>query len=232
MDLGQTVQLTKLFQDIEFSQAVQNLSQNPQALQLYLQQAQDKLYKDVIAQKDNSIQRAYGSLSNAAEANEAVISSWQRTKDTDQIQGKLLDEIAADANGVIHDRDLAKRQTEINEWSYGNKRDTLFVYQALFIGLCLSVLLTFLWSRFIIGTGFYSALIFLIAIVFTLIVVDRAQYTNYLRDKRYWNRRIFREEAGKAIPIPSCDSITSAASSAASAASNAAQSAMNELSKL
>jgi hypothetical protein len=223
MDLGQTVQLTKLFQDVEFSQAVQALNQNPQALQVYLQQAQDKLYKDITAQKDNTMTRAYGDLVNAKEADEAVITSWQRTKDTDLVQGKLLDEIAADANGVVHDRDLAKRQTEINEWSYGNKRDTLFVYQALFIGLCLTILLTFLWSRYVIGGGFYSALVFMIALVFALIVVDRAQYTNFLRDKRYWNRRIFNEEAGKAIPVPSCESAEAAASDAYNSAAAAIQ---------
>jgi hypothetical protein len=36
---------------------------------------------------------------------------------------------------------LAKRQNEINEWEAGNKRDTLFIYQMMLVGLSLTIIL-------------------------------------------------------------------------------------------
>jgi hypothetical protein len=41
-------------------------------------------------------------------------------------------------------------------------------------------------------------------IIFILIVVNRSQYTDILRNKRYWNKKIFDGKYGK-IPLPSCE---------------------------
>ena len=103
---------------------------------------------------------------------------------------------------------LLKRQIEINEWSYGNKMDTLFVYQVLFITLSLITILAFLLRFNIIGTTFFFSFSALLLLIFSLIIVNRAQYTNFVRDNRYWNRRKFREQ-GTEINVPSCQSLAS-----------------------
>lgn len=46
-------------------------------------------------------------------------------------------------------------------------------------------------------------------------VVYRSQYTRYVRDGRYWNRRNFVKEGGipiPVVPVPSCSSIEKGAS--------------------
>lgn len=220
MDLNQTIQTTRLFQDVEFSQAVQELSRNPQALQAYLQQAQNRLYNNVTSQKDNSISKAYGDLSTASTANKALLDSWTRVKETEGTQDALLAELTKNASATSQERDVARRQVEINEWTVGNKRETLFIYQALFIGLCLTVVLTYLLMTGVIGHGFYWPSVFLLAFIFALIVANRAQYTIFSRNKRYWNRRNFKEQPGVIVPMPDCQSAATAAQNTLASAQN------------
>jgi hypothetical protein len=138
-------------------------------------------------------------------------------------------------NNVSDASNLLKRQIEINEWSYGNKLDTLFVYQSLFITLTFITILAFLLRFNIIGNTFFYSLSILLLFIFSLIVMNRAQYTNFVRDRRYWNRRKFREQ-GTEINIPSCQTLTSASDYAslvaerqASDAAIRAQKAINKL---
>jgi hypothetical protein len=117
--------------------------------------------------------------------------------------GDVSDNIVSDASNLL------KRQIEINEWSYGNKLDTLFVYQSLFITLTFITILAFLLRFNIISTTFFYSLSILLLFIFSLVVMNRAQYTNFVRDKRYWNRRKFREQ-GTEIQVPSCQTLVSA----------------------
>jgi hypothetical protein len=108
-----------------------------------------------------------------------------------------------DATNITETKNLAGRKYEMNEWSINNKKDTLFVYSILFILLAIAILVTALWRMGVIGTGFWVALIAPLLIIFTFTVVNRSQYTDIFRNKRYWNRRTFKGGYG-AIPIPVC----------------------------
>jgi len=46
-----------------------------------------------------------------------------------------------------YNNDLSSRQSEINEWTYHNKMDTLFVFQLVFISLMTVALLMVLSSQ-------------------------------------------------------------------------------------
>jgi hypothetical protein len=199
--LDQAIQYTQQFQDVELSMALQQLQQDPQALQRFLQNAQDSLYKDVTTQKDGTFQKIYGDLERATAANHAIVYSQQHNGDLDRLQSEVYNSRKGAAEAVTHDRDLAKRQVELNQWSAGNKLDTLFIYQQLFLILCASCILTYLWFRGIVGGMFYSAVLLVLVAIFTFTVVERAQFTQFLRDNRYWNRRKFPAIQGT-IPIP------------------------------
>jgi hypothetical protein len=88
----------------------------------------------------------------------------------------------------ITDADTTKRIYEMNEWTVQNKKDTLFVLSSLFITLSALLLLTVLW-RMGLSTGYTAAIYAVpVVIVFAFIVINRSQYTNNIRDQRYWNR--------------------------------------------
>ena len=85
------------------------------------------------------------------------------------------------------DATTTKRIYEMNEWTVKNKEDTLFVLSSLFITLSALLLLTVLWRM---GISAYTVSIYamLIIIIFVMILINRSQYTNNIRDKRYWHR--------------------------------------------
>jgi hypothetical protein len=194
----------QLFQDIEMSRALSELKQNPQALQAYLQQAQAKLFTDITAAKDETIQKVYGDLQRASDTANAIYYYYKRNTDLDKLQAQVYDSQKGAADAVIHDKDLAKRQYEINQWSSSNKMDSLFVYSQLFIILCTVSLLVFVGYNGILPPMAIAVISLIVIIIFIFTIVNRSQYTNFLRDGRFWNRRKF--PVYNAVPTPNiCD---------------------------
>lgn len=201
--LNQIIDYTQLFQDVELATAVGQLKQNPAELQQFLQNQQGKIYSDVTKQKDSTFQKVYGDLNRASKAQEAVLMLDKRNQELANIQQQIYQNQEKSASAVTEDKNLAGRKYEMNQWSVGNKKDTLFVFSALFILLSALILLTVLWRMGMIGAGLCGGLAAPLIIIFVLIVIYRANFTNVWRDKRYWNRRTFEGKYGK-IPIPLC----------------------------
>jgi len=190
----------QLFQDIELSRAIQQLKDNPQALQAFLQRSQGKLYNDITTAKDETIQKVYGDLQRASDTGNAIYYYYKRNTDLDKLQAQVYNTQKGSADAVIHDKDLAKRQYEINQWSSSNKMDSLFVYSQLFIILCTVSLLVFVGYKGILSITTLSIIFFIVILIFIFTIVNRSQYTNFLRDGRFWNRRKF--PVYNAIPTP------------------------------
>ena len=103
----------------------------------------------------------------------------------------------------INDADTTKRIYEMNEWTVQNKKDTLFVLSSLFIALSILLLLTVLW-RMGISTGHTAAIYAVpVIIIFVFILINRSQYTNRIRDQRYWNREN-RSKKSSALQLSLC----------------------------
>lgn len=90
-----------------------------------------------------------------------------------------------------YNKNLAARQTEINEWSYNNKMDTLFVFQLLFISVLIVCILMMFSYRGVVGKPFVWYIFGILVIVDILVVINRSMYTNQVRDKTQWDRVIF-----------------------------------------
>jgi hypothetical protein len=202
-NLDQIIDYTQLFQDVELATAVGQLKQNPAELQQFLQNQQGKIFSDVTKQKDSTFQKVYGDLSRASKAQEAVLMLDKRNQELANIQQQIYQNQEKSANAVTEDKNLAGRKYEMNQWSVGNKKDTLFVFSALFILLSALILLTVLWRMNTISSALCGGLAAPLIIIFVLIVIYRANFTNVWRDKRYWNRRTFEGKYGK-IPVPLC----------------------------
>jgi hypothetical protein len=99
--------------------------------------------------------------------------------------------VKAHASAVEEDQNLAKRQNEINEWEAGNKRDTLFIYQLMLVGLSLTIILAYLMRIGILGSYMFYGLVLIVLVVVIFTIANRAQYTNSIRDRRFWNKRRF-----------------------------------------
>jgi hypothetical protein len=202
-NLDQVIDYTKIFQDVELATAVGQLKQNPAQLQQFLQDQQGKIFGDVIKQKDSTFQKVYGDLNRASQAQEAILMLDKRNKELADIQQQIYENQKSSADASTDDKNLAGRKYEMNQWSVGNKSETVFVYSMLFIVLSALVLLTALWSAGMISSSLWVGLAAPIIIIFVLVVINRTTYTNVYRDQRYWNRNNFNQKYGK-IPIPLC----------------------------
>lgn len=221
-NLDQIIDYTQLFQDVELATAIGQLKQNPAQLQQFLQDQQTKIYSDVVKQKDSTFQKVYGDLNRATEAQESVLMLNKRNKELININQNVYDNQQKSATAVTEDKNLAGRKYEMNQWSIGNKNDTLFVFSMLFIALSALILITVLWRMGIISSTLWVALGAPIIMIFVLVVVNRSEYTNIFRDKRYWNRREF-GKYGK-IPTPLCPGALSSIESGISSAESGIQS--------
>jgi hypothetical protein len=102
--------------------------------------------------------------------------------------------------------DLANRQTQVNEWAYNNKMDTLFVFQILFISLLFVTILLVLKGQGLVGAGFVWYSMFVVLLLDVIIIVNRSVYTNTRRDSRFWSRKHFSDDNNKASPLARGDS--------------------------
>jgi len=97
--------------------------------------------------------------------------------------------------------ELANRQIEINEWSYNNKMDTLFVFQILFISLALLSVLFYFKGQGLVGGSFVWYAFVIVVLLFVLLLVTRVLYSLSRIDKKEWSRRRF-EGNNAMIPPP------------------------------
>lgn len=202
-NLNQIIDYTQLFQDVELATAVGQLKQNPAQLQQFLQGQQGKVYEDVVKQKDSTFQKVYGDLNRASQAQEAILMLDKRNQELVEITEQIYNNQKGQAGAVTDDKNLSGRKYEMNQWSVGNKNDTLFVFSSLFILLSSLTLLTVLWRMGLLGGGAVGGLAAILIIIFVLIVIYRSNFTNVWRDNRYWNRVNFSGKYGK-IPVPLC----------------------------
>jgi len=104
-------------------------------------------------------------------------------------------------DATTYNTQLASRQIEINQWSFNNKMDTLFVFQILFISmLCVSILMLFSYQG-LIGKPFVWYVFGILLFLDVLIIINRAMYTERIRDKKQWNKVNFPEDNTKVSPL-------------------------------
>ena len=226
-DLDRIIKSAKVYQDIELATAVSELKKNPAQLQAFLQNQQNSVYTDIVTQKDNSFQKVYGDLTRAGKVQESVLMYDKRNKELIDIQEQVYGNQKNSADAVMEDQSMARRKHEMNEWTVGNKNDTLFVFSSLFIMLSGLLLITVLWRMSMLSASLWVGLGAPMILIFVLIVINRSQYTDVLRNKRYWNKQIFEGKYGK-VPLPLCPQLGDDISNMASSLQSSIQKGMTD----
>ena len=210
---------TELNQDIDLATIIAQLSRENKLTE-FINDQQTRIYQDIVKQKDTTFQNVYGNLQNASKAQSAILMLDKRNNELANIQNQIIENQEKSAGAITEDKNLAERKYEMNQWTVSNKNDTLFIFSSLFILLSSLILLTFLLRKFLISSEFYGSLSGILILIFILMVIYRANFTNIWRNNRYWNRRNFDGKYGK-IPVPQCSDISQAATSAADMANQA-----------
>jgi len=125
-----------------------------------------------------------------------------RNKSISDISKDMIAQNNALKNGT---KDTYARQGEINEWQAQNKLDTLFFLQLSFLYFSLIVFLAFLRRTGLVPTSTMMIIVSLLTLLLIGTLWNRASYTVFSRDKRYWNRRFIGGEHNKASLNTTCD---------------------------
>jgi|LauGreDrversion4_2_1035121.scaffolds.fasta_scaffold283646_1 hypothetical protein len=157
-----------------------------------------------LSDKNKNMEKLIGDLDRSIDSHRSIYDYYQRNKDLLDISADPAERLRQEAEGLMYDKNNAQRQYEINQWTSGNRQDTLFVYQLIFLSSLLLAFFVGLWRMGLIGTGFIGLLATVLIIIIVLVIFKRGYYTSYLRNKRYWNKREFPKFAGPQIPTPDC----------------------------
>lgn len=154
--------------------------------------------KNFIVKNDNEeFLLSFNGAEAQSEQNLSYAMYLNRNKTIGDIAGKLDEENTKMLNGK---KDTYTRQSEINEWQAQNKLDTLFFLQMLFLFFSVFVVLLFLRQSGILPNSLLWFIMSVLSIVLIAILWNRASYTFFSRDKRYWNRRfIGLDDAGSGL---------------------------------
>lgn len=210
----------QLAQDVELANTINNLKANPAQLSTYLQTASDNIYNKITTARQDAFTKSYADMKRAVDVQKNQYYYTQRNHDLNNLQQGFYKNVEMEANKYVIDNDNAKRQYEINEWASSNKLDTLFIFQILFVCLLVETVVVLFWRRGLFNTGIFSIMTVILLVIFTFTVVSRAQYTQKLRNNRYWNKRNFDVYNKKPIPVPDCKALSDAADAASDAISN------------
>lgn len=177
-------------------------------LQGQLANSGSELLNTIFTAKDSNAKKVMGDLGRSIDNQKVTYYYYQRNKDLLNLGDIPLKRLETDANAAKHDKELAQRQYEINQWTSGNRADTLFVYQIIFLTVLVLAILTGMWRSGIVSTGFLSLMTTLAIIINVLVIIRRAQYTIFTRDQRYWNKRNFQKFSASQVPIPNCPTMS------------------------
>ena len=89
---------------------------------------------------------------------------------------------------TIYNNDLAGRQTQINEYAYQNKLDTLFFLQLLFVSILIVAIFAYLAQAGFISYLLVAYVAILILVIDILLFLTRYAFTTNMRDQNRWNQ--------------------------------------------
>jgi hypothetical protein len=186
-------------QDIEKVRFMQMLQADPAKYSAYVAEKSGRILSETVDTKRASFMKTSGDMARMMDMDHNSLAALNRTNDLANTQDMIIAEQAKQEGTKNYNKDLTRRQVEINNWYYENKRETLFVLQ-----LILLVVLTVTVLLYLASTGWVTQEASEYAMGFVIVVgagtwLYRWNYTANIRDPRYWNQRKFPQD-GKVAP--------------------------------
>jgi hypothetical protein len=202
-NLQSITDITRLAQDVQYTAALRDMT--PEQKNAYFASQKDALVSDVLTDREGAFAKTLTDATRNNSIQNSLFFYLQRNQDLTELGTEMSGQNKQTIDTVRYNNQLATRQYEINEWSYNNKMDTLFVFQILFVTLLVSATLVFLTRIGILPNALLGVLSGILLFVVIVVIVNRARYTARTRDQRYWNRRQFpKKEQGMESPGSIC----------------------------
>jgi len=192
-------------QDIEKVQFLQSLQADPAKYSQYVQGKSDAIKKELLDAKRASFTKTSGDMARFMDMDNNSKATVLRSGHLKASQDHIFTEQGRIISSKKSNEDLTRRQVEINEWYYENKRETLFVLQLILLTALTVVVIMYLKANGWIGEKAADYVLLFIIVVAGATWLYRWYYTTYIRDRRYWNSRTF-EQGAVPAPAPKCES--------------------------
>lgn len=178
-------------QDIEKVQFLQTLQADPAKYSAYIQDKSSRILSEVVDTKRAAFLAAAGDMARMMDMDHNSLAALDRSSDVLTMQEQIIASQETQRGARQANVDLTRRQVEINNWYYEDKREKLFLLQI--------ILLTMLSVAIVMAGGYFgwlpeagaNYLMLFFIMIGSGTVLYRWYYTNYVRDPRYWNRRVF-----------------------------------------
>jgi hypothetical protein len=185
-------------------QAEYDYRSNPAATASVIQQSITLIENDTRNRKRNAIATALNTLGGSSDMQRNALNYSGRNADVLSMNQYNLGQITSVVTGNMYNKDLTRRQAEINDWYYQDKLETLFFLQLFFMTLLsMAIIYYFNKSGFIsmAFTGFLTTTLFVIV---GIAGFYRYVFTSKFRDSRWWYKRRFRKPVYKEIKQCGC----------------------------
>jgi hypothetical protein len=194
--------LTRLVQDVQYTSALKGM--NPQERQNYFTTQKNEMINGVLDERESTFKKVYTDAVRNNSIQHSLLFYHMRNRDLDDLGKAFVSSNKGAIDVATNNKNLANRQNEINEWAYGNKLDTLFVFQILFITILLSAGLVYLQKLGFYSPALLGVLTGILLFIDIVILINRVNWTTRVRDQRYWNRRQFAHYDISTPNAPAC----------------------------
>lgn len=198
------IQSAEIQQELERLKFAQNLRKNPSDYAAYVNERVDELSDEVFARKRAAFQKAQIDLGRYMDMDHNANFYKSRNADVDRLTSSIEENNNRLVQAVAADKDITKRQFEINEWYNYNKLETLFFLQLFFIAALSGAIIVFLQKNGIITATLAGLFYGILALIAAGTGFYRYYYTSRIRDPRLWHRRDFGKAAAPKPPVK-CD---------------------------
>jgi ATP-dependent helicase YprA (DUF1998 family) len=186
-------------QDIEKVQFLQTLQADPAKYSAYVSDKTGRILAETIDTKRASFVKVSGDMARLMDMDHNSLAALNRTNDLASTQNQIIEEQGRQINTKGLNKDMTRRQVEINNWYYENKRETLFVLQLVLLTLLTLVVVLGVTSYGWISQEASDYIMGFVTVVGAGTWMYRWYYTSTIRDPRYWSQRRF-EQDGKTEP--------------------------------
>lgn len=181
-------------QDIEKIQFLQTLQSDPAKYSAYIQDKTGRILNETVDTKRASFVKVSGDMARMMDMDHNSVAALNRTNDLASTQDQIIGEQAKRVGTINYNRDMTRRQVEINNWYYENKRETLFILQLILLVVLTLVIVLWLTSEKWIAQEASDYLMGFIIVVGLGTWMYRWYYTTTIRDPRYWSQRSFQQD--------------------------------------
>jgi len=181
-------------QDIEKVQFLQTLQADPAKYSAYVNEKSGRILTETVDTKRAAFVKMSGDMARMVDMDHNSLAALNRTNDLMLSHKHIIEEQARQASTKGMNVDMTRRQVEINNWYYENKRETLFVLQLLLLVVLTLVVVLGCTSYGWITQEAADYLMGFVIIVGAGTWMYRWYYTTAIRDPRYWSQRRFPQD--------------------------------------